>query len=322
MVKSKYSESIQLIRMQESFYTKKYEEGVPMDNKLKRVKLTTLAEDYAGGGMGKCLAQHGVSFFISVENENGEVNNILFDTGDYHEPIIFNAEKLKISLENIETIVLSHSHYDHTGGLIGLMQRINKRELPIIAHPHIFKQSFFKEKPSLSVGMENKNTKEIVEKLGGVWRLTKEPVQVVSNVTFMGEIPRITDFEQELTINLQTEVNGEWVDDQIEDDSAIFIDTPKGLIIVSGCSHSGIVNITKYASKISGKKIHAVIGGFHLLSASEERIVRTAEALKDLGVDKVVAGHCTGLVAEYLFQQKFKDNFQKLYSGKIIEFSF
>lgn len=290
-------------------------------NSIRQVKIATLAEDYAGGGVSKCWAQHGVSFYISLKYENGEEHHILFDTGDFAEPVLFNSKQLNLSLDPIESIVLSHSHYDHTGGLIGVLKQMAVKERPVIAHPDVFKKSYYKGDFSRNIGMENEETKEIVEELGGRWTLSKTPFRVMEGVTFMGEIPRVTDFERDMTINLQTEVNGEWVEDQIEDDTAMFIQTPKGIIVVSGCSHSGIVNIVKYAKELSQDNILAVIGGFHLISASEERIQKTAEALKELGTQNVITGHCTGGDAEYILKQTFKKQFQKLYAGKNMEFS-
>ncbi|WP_339060367.1 MBL fold metallo-hydrolase [Tepidibacillus marianensis] len=246
----------------------------------------------------------------------------MFDTGIYHEPILFNVNRLSVPLETIDAIILSHSHYDHTGGLLGILETIQRENLPIVAHPDVFKKSYFKGKGK-NIGMENDQTKERSEELGGIWRLTKTPVEMIDNLFFMGQIPRVTEFEQDLTIQLEIQVNGEWVDDLIEDDSAIYIKTDKGLVVISGCSHSGIVNIVKQGTEISGGiRPYAVIGGFHLLTASEERIFQTAEALKELGVEKLITGHCTGGVAEYLFQQIFTTSFQKLYAGKTISFDF
>ncbi len=188
---------------------------------------------------------------------------------------------------------------------------------------HILK--FLRKATNLSknIGIENEQAKELVENLKGKWQLSSQPLKVDDHVTFLGEIPRITDFEEELTIQLQTMKNNVWHHDKIEDDSAIYINTPKGIIIISGCSHSGIVNIVKHAKKVSGDlNIFAVIGGFHLLSAAEERILKTASELKMLGVENLITGHCTGGVAEYLFHQTFQENFQKLYAGKKLEFTF
>ncbi len=292
-----------------------------MTNQVKEVQIVTLAEDYAGTGPTRCWAQHGVSFFIRLQYENKEVHHFLFDTGDYHEPILFNARKLNIPLDEIESIALSHSHYDHTGGLIGILKEIKKKERPIIAHPEVFKQSYYKGDFTRNIGMENEKTKEITESLGGIWKLSKEPVEIFPHVSFMGEIPRITIFEQDVTLKLQTKVNDQWVSDEIEDDTGIYISTPKGVIVIAGCSHSGIVNIVKYAKQLSGKQVVAVIGGFHLHSASVARINHTIDALEELGVKEVITGHCTGGDAEYAFKQRFKKQFQKLHAGKILSFS-
>ena len=287
---------------------------------ITKLKIVTLADDYAGGG--RCLAQHGISFYIEIEDQLGHEKRILFDTGIYHDPIVFNANRLEVPLEKTEVVVLSHSHYDHTGGLLGILEHINKSEIPIIAHPDVFKKTYYKGREK-NIGMENEHTKEEAEKLGGIWHLSKEPIPIADHATFLGQVPRVTAFEQEPTIQLETERNGQKVDDLIEDDSAIYIETPKGLVIISGCSHSGIVNIVKHAMNVSGGiKPYAVIGGFHLLSASDERIFQTTEALMELGVERLVTGHCTGNVAEYLFQQVFTTKYQKLFAGKTIQYKF
>jgi len=284
------------------------------------LKITTLADDYAGSS--RCLSQHGVSFLIEISYKDGEKHVLLFDTGIYAEPIIFNAEKLQAPLHKLDTIVLSHSHYDHTGGLIGLLKEIRaKHPIKIFAHPNIFKQTFYKGNHGKNIGMENSKTSKLVEDSNGVWKLSEEPIEIVENVYFTGKIPRSTSFEKDLTIQLQTQVNGIWVDDHIEEEVAIYIETPKGIVVVSGCSHVGIVNIVQHAQRLAnGKKVLAVIGGFHLLSAEETRIKDTAEALYKMGVEKVITGHCTGGKAEYIFQKFFESQFQKLYTGKVIEF--
>lgn len=288
--------------------------------KIEKVGIITLAEDYAGGG--KCLAQHGVSFLIEVVYQTGRTQVLLFDTGFYHDPIIFNANRLNAPLEKVEKIILSHAHYDHTGGLLGLLGEIGQK-VDIIAHPHVFKQSYYKGKANKNIGMENIHTKELAEQLNAKWKLSKDTVEVLPAVTFLGEIPRKVSFEQDLTIQLRTQVDGKWVDDQIEEDSAISIDTPKGLIIISGCSHAGIVNIVNRAIQVTGKEdVFAVIGGFHLISADDTRIDQTSQSLKDLNVENIITGHCTGGDAEYRLKQDFKESYQKLFAGKRLEFSF
>ncbi len=114
-------------------------EGVEKVESLNKVRITTLADDYAGGG--RCLAQHGVSYFIEIE-EKEETFYYLFDTGLYHEPILFNANRLAIPIDRIQKVILSHSHYDHTGGLIGLLEALESKEREVFAHPEVFKKSY------------------------------------------------------------------------------------------------------------------------------------------------------------------------------------
>jgi len=288
--------------------------------KVDNLKIYTLAEDYAGYNS-PFWSQHGLSLLIEAEF-NGIKRRILFDTASYAEPILFNMKLLNIDPKSIDMIILSHNHFDHTGGLFGIIKEINK-EIPIFSHPDIFKVSFAIEPEFMLAGTLNKTLKEEIEKLGGKWILAKDPIRLMPGIFTLGEIKddEKVDFEKKPTIGLYKLENGNIVLDNVEDELGLAINTEKGLVVISGCAHPGIVSMVKKAINISGvNKVYAVIGGFHLIEADDERVISTIKALKKLGVKKIYTGHCTGFKAENMFIKEFKENFDRLHAGKIISF--
>jgi len=295
---------------------------ITTNKKVDELKVYTLAEDYAGYNS-PFWAQHGISFLIEVRI-NDIKRRILFDTGSYAEPILFNMKLLNINPKTIDMIILSHSHFDHTGGLLGIMKEINK-EIPIFAHPNIFKVSFAIEPEFMYAGIPplRGGSKEEIERLGGIWILSKDPIQLMPGVFTLGEITKEekVEFEKKVTIGLYRLEEGRIIPDNVEDEIGLAVNTRKGLVIIVGCSHPGIVSMIQKAIKISGiNKVYAVIGGFHLIDAEDKRIKRTVSAIKELGVKKVYTGHCTGLRAEKAFADEFGKDFEKLHSGKIMLF--
>jgi 7,8-dihydropterin-6-yl-methyl-4-(beta-D-ribofuranosyl)aminobenzene 5'-phosphate synthase len=230
-------------------------------------------------------AEHGLSFY--VETDRGK---ILFDTGQ-SDLLIRNARTLGIDLRRIDKIVLSHGHYDHTGGLLPLLKTFKKR-IQVIAHPDAFKKIHFGCGGGISrdIGIpfeesELRQYAELVE--------DDKPREVILGIVTTGEIERRTDFEDA--------GEGFFVDpnctkpDIIRDDQALILDSEKGLIVLFGCGHSGLINtLIKVRELFPNKEIRVVMGGFHLGGASEERLERTCEALPQFGVKEIYPGHCTG----------------------------
>ena len=265
-----------------------------------QLQITTLSENTAG--LGNFLGEWGLSLLVETEGQN-----ILFDTGQSISAS-HNADLLGIDLGNIDRIVLSHGHYDHTGGLRQILRRMRK-EIEIIAHPDIWAVKYSRRE-----GQEDKYIgipfhHQTLESLGARFNLTKEPVRISDNIITTGEIPMVTDYE-EIEPYLVVKQDDGFIPDKLLDDQAIIINTEPGLVVVLGCAHRGIVNTLYHARELTGvKTVHTVLGGCHLMDASEERVRLTLAALKKLGVQRIGVSHCTGLPASAIMAQEFGDGF-------------
>jgi len=284
----------------------------------EKIEIIVLSEDKAGYNS-PCWAQHGICFYVKAVGEWGECR-LLFDAGWSPEPILHNAEVLGVRMEDVEYIVLSHSHFDHTGGLAGVLRRIG-RGIPIIAHPLIFKDSFIVEPKLLHAGIPLE-ARRVAEELGCRWMLSRDPVIIAPGIMTTGEVSveERVDFEKQPTGILMLS-SGRIINDPVEDEIALVIRTRRGLVILTGCSHPGVISVIKKSiSLTSDNRVLAVIGGFHLVSANEERITKTARKLLDIGVEKVYTGHCTGFKAECILLRMLGERLTRLHTGMRITF--
>ncbi len=260
--------------------------------------LTTLGENTAGRP--RVLAEWGLSILVETDDQK-----ILLDTCA-GATVPHNASILRVDLSTIDRIVLSHGHYDHTGGLRGVLAETGAVE--VVAHPDIWgaKYGVFGERKRYN-GIPF--VREELESLGASFTLSRDPVWITDDIVTTGEIPMVTEYEQ-IDSRLYVKVDGELVPDQLLDDRALIIKTELGLVVVLGCAHRGMVNTLYHAREITGiELIHTVVGGTHLISASEERISRTVEALRELGVQRLGVSHCTGLPAASKLARALGDNF-------------
>jgi len=260
------------------------------------MKLTVLTENVAGG---ECLAEHGLSYLIEHNNQQ-----VLFDTG-HSDVFMKNAEKLSVNIhEDVKTVVLSHGHWDHGNGLSFLSNKT------LITHPKSFINRY-RENDNSTIGLKL-SKEELEERFKLI--TSKKPYSLSNNIIFLGQIPRINTFEAQTTAFIDDQGNPDFV----PDDSALAIIQNNELIIITGCSHSGICNIIDYAVKVTGiSAIKAVIGGFHLKRLNQQTH-STVQFLKSINVGAVYPSHCTELPALALFYTEFR--IEQIKTGTILEF--
>ncbi len=287
---------------------------------LDQLKVVVLIEN-STSFRSPLLGVHGISYFVEARKDS-TVMRLLIDVGQNPDALLYNARILGIDLASVNAIVLTHCHYDHTQGLVTILRAIGKKRIPVIAHKDIFRPNFSVEPYLRYTGMSYEDSAEKIAENGGVLLLSRDPVQIMPGLITSGEIPRYFEFEREPTSFRTITSDGRFVEDYMEDEIAVIANVRnEGLVILTGCSHPGICNIIRRAIELTEvKKIKAVIGGFHLMNASEERIKRTVECLAQYDIDLIAAGHCTGFKAQVELYLKFKDKFMTLHAGETFLF--
>lgn len=273
------------------------------------IRLTVLCENsverVSPAGL---LGEHG--FACHIQTEQG---NFLFDTGG-GQTILSNSDKLQIDLQQLQGVIFSHGHLDHTGGLQQVLSRTPR--VPVYGHPDMFQARHSSNGKQLrAIGIPWR--KEQLEELGADFRLATGPQQVAPGLTLSGEIPRLNKFETG-DPNLVTESeDGKIITDALADDLSLFIDSPKGLIILLGCAHAGVLNIIEHAREVTGqKKVHLLLGGTHLKFSTKEQLAATIDRLEELEIDLIGVSHCTGLSQAQQLAVRFGERFFYASVGK------
>jgi 7,8-dihydropterin-6-yl-methyl-4-(beta-D-ribofuranosyl)aminobenzene 5'-phosphate synthase len=257
------------------------------------------------------LAEHGFSALIEIR-KGDTVHRVLFDTGLTPHGCVENLRRLGRDPGDIEVIVCSHGHFDHTTGLSGIVDRLGRTNLPVVIHPEFWTRRRIAipgadpfELPTTSRRALEDAGFDIVEQ--------RQPSFLFDrSVLITGEVDRTTGFEQGFPIH-EARRNGSWEPDPlILDDQALVLHVRgKGLVVLTGCGHAGIINICRYAQRLTGTSdMHAVIGGFHLNGPLFEPIIAdTVEAFGQVAPDVLVPAHCTGWKATHALARQFPEAF-------------
>lgn len=271
-------------------------------------RITVLVENTATGQA--LLAEHGLSFWVEHKG-----HRILFDTGQGY-VLKHNALRLNIALETAEAVVLSHGHFDHTGGLADVLDV--KSPPALYLHPAALASRYARRPDGTAreIGMPQRCMAAVQKSAIPVW--TESPTEICEGVYATGSVPQVTDFE---------DAGGPFFEDCagrcpdiFPDDQALFFATQRGTVVILGCAHAGVINTLKYVQTLTDNRpIHTVIGGMHLVSASAERMDRTVDELRSLGIKRLMPAHCTGFPAMARLWQEFPCCYVPCPLGTVIE---
>ena len=273
------------------------------------LRITVLVENTAGrGGL---LAEHGLAFWIERDG-----TRILFDTGQ-GDVLRHNASRLGVDLGTADAIVLSHGHYDHTGGLAGVLNEIGRK--PVYAHPAAFEPKYARslDGTGRAIGVPAAGL-HAARHRADLTPVTA-PTEIGGGITLTGPVPRMTDFE---------DTGGAFfadpactTPDTLPDDQAAFVETADGTVVILGCAHAGVINTLRYVRTLTeGRPIHAVLGGMHLLNASPQRMERTVAELHLQDIGRLVPCHCTGAAAVARLWREWPDRCQACPTGTVLTF--
>ena len=264
------------------------------------VRITILADEHTTQDEG-LLAEHGLSLLFE-----GDESKALLDAGQT-DVCLQNAARLGAELADLRRVVLSHGHYDHGGGLPALLDQLGSLE--VFAHPDVFAARYARRPGEQDRYIGLAYDAEELTGRGAVMRLEPGPQEIGRDFLTTGAIPRTTDFE-DANPAFQVKNGGKWETDPLDDDQGVIARTTEGLVVLLGCAHAGVINTLHQATRLTGDdRIRAVVGGLHLVGASEERIQRTVAALRDLDVGTVAACHCTGFPAMTRLHAAFGERF-------------
>lgn len=276
-----------------------------------KTRITVLCENCVLPQMG-LMGEHGFACYIETEH-----GNYLFDTGQGL-GILNNGRILEKDLRKMRGVVLSHGHYDHTGGLPEVLHQSGP--VDVFTHPQVFLKRFRTNgRLRRFVGLPYHRT--YLESLGARFRFVMEWTQIGPGAWVTGEVPRLTPFEQvdpEMTAVLPD--GREVHPDPLMDDLSLVLDTESGLVVLLGCAHSGLINILHHVLARTGRdRIHAVLGGTHLGFADAARLEQTLSALDDFAVERFGAAHCTGLPQALRLQARLGERFFFGAVGTVLE---
>ena len=232
-------------------------------------------------------------------------HRILFDTGAHPDTVLNNARDLHIDLSNVPDVILSHHHLDHTAGLVTLRREYAKSNPAALARAHVGAGIFLSRTDG---GASEANpmiaTKRDYESAGGTFIEYTQTRELFPGIWLTGPVPRKHPEKNWSPGRMLRAADGKTTEDNLPEDQSLVIVTDKGLVVISGCGHSGIVNTMEYArAKIAPAPIYAALGGFHLYQASDDALAWTASKLKEFGLQNLLGAHCTGIEAVYRLRQ-------------------
>jgi len=257
------------------------------------------------------IAEHGFAALVTVSSGNTS-ESLLFDAGLSKKGLIHNMDVLEVKPKELHTVVLSHGHADHTRGLMGMVERLGERKMPLLLHPDAFleRKVIFPDGHEINLPPPDRR---VLSQDGIEFIEERGPSYLLGGLVLVtGQVHRTTDFETGFPIHYALR-NDEWQKDPyIHDDQAVVVHVKdKGLVVLTGCGHAGAINTIRQAQELTGvQKVHAVVGGFHLSGPLFEPIIApTVAALKELNPEMIVPAHCTGWKAVHAIARELPQAF-------------
>jgi 7,8-dihydropterin-6-yl-methyl-4-(beta-D-ribofuranosyl)aminobenzene 5'-phosphate synthase len=262
-------------------------------------------------GVALLHAEHGLAYHIETVVA-GKAHSCLYDFGTDPRGVMRNLELLKVDLHKVEALGISHDHYDHEAGLIEILKAKKtdfSRNLPLFVGDQFFAGTYAKRRDNII--QINVLKKEDIDELGFITIMkVKDPTPIIPGAYLPGKIEQVTDYEQ-IAPSFLAKHGSEFVQETFPGEQAVILNAKgKGLVVLSSCAHRGIVNTVKHAQKMTGiEKVHAIIGGCHLINAKPEVILKTVADIKAINPDYIAPTHCTGFEAISAFAREMPDKF-------------
>jgi len=259
---------------------------------LRTLKITILSTMLADDGIGEW------GFAALVEADG---HKILFDTGARPNTVLENSRELKIDLQDVQDVILSHFHDDHTTGLLTLRREFSKSNAKALSRVHVANGIFLERRGHNPNPMPQ--VKKEFEASGGAFVVHEKPAELFPGIWLTGPVPRVYP-EKNYPAGTEVMSGNAWVEDTVPDDQSLVFNTSHGLVLLSGCGHSGIINTLQYARGfLRPAPLDAAIGGFHLFTASDQQLAWTASKLKEYQTARILGAHCTGIESVYRLRE-------------------
>ena len=269
-----------------------------LDKRVHSLRVLVLSTMLADAGIG----EWGFAALVEVDG-----HRILFDTGAHPDTVLKNAKELGIDLSTIQEVILSHNHADHTGGLFHLRRELAQQNPAALSRAHVGRGIFWSRPRGTTEGNSMIELKPAYEATGGVFIEHSEPVELYAGVWLTGPVPRVFPERNWPSRSGPVKTPAGLVEETIPEDMSLIFDTDKGLVVLSGCGHAGVINTLEFArSRVRRAPVHAAIGGFHLFQLDDKKLAWTATKLREFGLRHLLGAHCTGIEAVYRLRELAK----------------
>ena len=264
---------------------------------IQAVKLTVLSTMLVGSAQG--IGEWGFAGLLEADGRR-----ILIDTGSHPDTVLQNARDLKIDLSNVKELVITHNHWDHVRGILPLRKAMMQKNPDALSVMHVSRGVFYSRPTDKGENNEMIAIRKEYEATGGKIIEHATGAEIFPGAWLTGPVPRKFPERNWSKVGIVQTPEG-LVEDNIPEDQSLVLNTPKGLVVITGCGHAGVVNILTYAREHHpDQPVEAVIGGLHLFPASDETLNWTGDKLKEFKVANLVGAHCTGIEALYKLRDR------------------